>query len=844
MPTEFRFTCTLRNGFHARPASMLADVVRRYSCSVTLVKELAGARVDARSVLSVIGLDVKHGDDCVLIAEGADAAAAIAGIEAFIRDDLSHGDELPPSGSNALNSDDTAPQLPVSLRKFQPRHVPGRSVCAGIAVGVAVIVYGLALCDADRVAKPVSIQHELDAARRAIDAVRQDLRHLSGSTRGKMERELLHAHEGIADDPALWHQIEAKIRSGATAPQAVVAAAEQFADHFRTAASAYIRDRVVDVQDVAMQILDRLTGGKLASMHVTLTVDSIVFAEALTANQLLRMDRRLLRGLVLGHVGATSHTVILARSLQIPTIINAADAPALVGAGTPVVVDAVGGFVITAVTPEIARHYQREQRTHQRRRDRLAPLSQRSALTTDGQMLEVGANAATADEIASATSHGADGIGLLRTELLFLDRPAAPTEEEQFEAYLAAVAAAKGRPIIIRTFDIGGDKPAEYLRMPEEDNPFLGLRGLRLYEALPDLLRIQLRAILRASAQGSVKIMAPMVALPTEAAWFRAQVQAVQAELKQAGTPFDPAMPIGIMIEIPAAALAMDQLCDEVDFFSIGTNDLCQYWMAVDRGNHAVANLYNAHHPSFLRLLRVIVQGARARSKWIGVCGEMAGQRANLPLMIGLGVDEISVAPGDVSTLKAAVQSADASQCRTLLDEVATCRDVEQVEKLLAGSSWRSGVTESILDPAMIDTGETAATKEEAIKAAVDLLFVAGRTENPRQVEEAVWAREQTYSTGLGYGFAVPHCKTDAVSSPSLVAVKLTHPIEWGSMDGRPVQTVLLLAIPASDTTGAHMKVFAKLARRLMHDSFRDQLTAASDPKALEACLRTELEIQ
>jgi fructose-specific PTS system IIA-like component len=454
--------------------------------------------------------------------------------------------------------------------------------------------------------------------------------------------------------------------------------------------------------------------------------------------------------------------------------------------------------------------------------------------------LEVGANASTAAEVAAAMGHGADGVGLLRTELLFLDRPTPPGEDEQFEAYSEVVHAAAGRPVIIRTFDIGGDKPAAYLRMPREENPFLGVRGLRLYEQHPDLLREQLRAIVRASALGPVKVMAPMVATPEEAAWFREQVRAAQADAPRKAAD----LPVGVMLEIPAAAMVVDQLCDEVDFFSLGTNDLCQYWMAVDRGNSAVAGLYSARQPSFLRFLRTTVERARARGKWIGVCGEMAGERLNLPLMIGLGVDEISIAPGDVLAIKSAVHRADASRCRELLAAAEACRTPAQVEDLLRAGAWRAPASEQLLEQGMIEVGSDAASKEEAIKAAVDVLFIAGRTERPRAVEDAVWAREQTYSTGLGFGIAVPHCKTDAVAAPSLAVLRLGAPVDWGSMDGLPVSTVLLLAIPASDTTGAHMKVFAKLARKLMHEGFRARLGGAPDAAAILACLRDELGLE
>ncbi|MEK6701380.1 MAG: phosphoenolpyruvate--protein phosphotransferase [Planctomycetota bacterium] len=839
---RYQFVCALHNGVHARPASMLAESVAPFTSEVTIAKGIDSTPVNARSVLSIVGLDVHKGDVCVVAATGADAVQAIAAVRTCVEGRLAEGDELPaPDAARAQAS----VKLPITLRKQNTRHVAGRRVCGGVGAGAGVLVKGLVLPAEALDAKPGSTNEELGVVRGAAAWVREDLERRSGLAHDRMEAELLRAHAQIAGDPALLAEIEGQVRGGRTAAQALVAAAEQFVARLRTAASAYIRDRVVDVQDVCMQLLDRVTGGKLEAMNVRLERDSVVFAEMLTANQLLRMDRRFLRGLVLGGVGATSHTVILSRSLRIPTLIDVPGAASLVGAGEQVVVDGDAGFVVTGVTPGVARYYERQKRTMDRLTARLAPAALKAAVTSDGVRLEVGVNATLADEVVAAVDRGAEGVGLLRTELLFLDRQTPPTEQEQFESYDAVVRAAAGRPVIIRTFDIGGDKPATYLTMPKEDNPFLGVRGLRLYEKHPELLRTQLRAISRASAFGKVKIMAPMVATPTEAAWFREQVRDAQKDLATAGVAFDAGAPVGVMIEIPATALVMDQLCEEVDFFSIGTNDLCQYWMAVDRGNAAVAGLYNPHQPSFLRLLRTIVDGARARGKWIGVCGEMAGDRVNLPLMVGLGVDEISVSPGEVLKLKAAVQALDASACRELLAAAAACRTPAAVETLLRAGPRSSGTHESILDAELIEVGSDACSKEEAIREAIDLLFIAGRTNDAQAVEEAVWAREATYSTGLGYGFAVPHCKSDAVATPTLAVLKLRTPVEWGSMDGLPVGIVMLLAVPASESAGgggaAHMKVFAKLARKLMHEEFRARVEGAANSEAIAACLREEL---
>jgi fructose-specific PTS system IIA-like component len=846
---EHRFTFTLANGLHARPASMLVEVVGRFRSSVQVAKICkdqsppAPKPVDARSVLSLVGLDVKHGDDVVLMVAGPDADVAMAALREVIETKLKEADELPP----AARAEDGSwhPRLPVGLKAINVNHAFGRAVCAGVGMGQAVLMTGLVLPPEVLAMPPGKPVREARAAHMALVEVQLQLEKRAKEAPTATERDLLTAHATIAADPVLRELVTQEVNGGVTGLVAVARATEKLAAQLREAASAYIRDRAIDVQDVGMQIIAALGQGKVACACPTLERESVVFAEVLTPNQLLGLPRRLLKGLVLGRVGPTSHTIILARSMGIPTLVNVDNPLTVARRGDQVIVDANPrcGFVLAHIGLAVARYYEREKKTQERRLARLAPLTRDVAVTRDGQRLEVGANASTAEEAAAGAAGGADGVGLLRTELLFLDRAQAPGEEEQFRAYNAVVLAMGGKAVIIRTFDIGGDKPAAYIQMPKEENPFLGVRGLRLYEAYPQLLRTQLRAILRASASGPVKVMAPMVATPAEAGWFREQVKAAQEELSREGIPFDPDVPVGVMIEVPSAGLAIDQLAAHADYFSLGTNDLCQYFMAVDRGNRhpAMGALYSARQPAFLRLLRTIVQGAKAAGRWIGVCGEMAGEEANLPLLIGLGVDEISVAPGAVLGLKLAASQAEAGRCRELLERACQCTSPAEVEALVASFPWRGAATVGVIDAELVDTASDALTKEEAIKDAVDLLHIAGRTDDPREVEEAVWTREATYSTAMGFGFAVPHGKSTSIRAPSLAVLRLERPLDWGSKDGEPVTLVFLLAVPAEDPTGAHMKVFAKLARKLMHEEFRARLGAAGDAAGVAAALREEL---
>jgi len=825
---EHHFVCGLVNGLHARPASALADAACGFVSSMVIERE-SGETADVRSVLSVVGLDVQHGDRFVIRAEGEDASDAIAMLQELVEIGLEDGEDVTVEVGEC--------RLPPVLRLLGVDHIKGIGVCGGAGMGAAVCVGGLALPDAAMTASARGINIELGDARRAVEIVAKKLSLRASASTDDTEASLLRAHARIAEDGALWAAIESRVRGGETAARAVVYAAEELAEKLRGVQSAYVRERAVDVVDIAMQLVDQLVPGAMAAACPVLEQDSVVFAEILTANQLLGMDRRHLRGLVLGGVGKTSHTVIIARGIGLPCVIDVAGASGIVRSGEQTVVDGDGGFAISPVDDRVRRFYERERHVRERKHERIRPLVRGRATTTDGQHLEVGVTTIDATEVAKSIKSGADGVGLFRTEFLYLEREAPPSEEEQREAYSAVLDAADGKPVILRTFDIGGDKPAPYLNLAKEDNPFLGVRGLRLYERRPELLRQQLRAMQAAASGRPTKVMAPMVATVREMAWFREQSE-----------EFFGTAEIGMMVEVPSVALSLGRFAPHADFVSIGTNDLCQYWMAADRGNTGVSRLCDELQPEFLRLLVRIVTDAKAAGLWVGVCGEMGGRAANLPLMVGLGVDEVSAAPSEIAAIKLAVRDADSARCRQLVAAACDLDTADEVRELLDAFAWRANqAAPSIVEQSCIEVGVRAASKAEAIKAAVDLLGISGRTNRPRDVDEAVWERESAYSTGLGHGFAVPHCKCAAVRWPTLAVVRLAEPVDWEAMDGQPVGTVLLLAIPDGESAGgggaAHLRIFATLARRLMHEAFRDRLRQSYDAASIESCLLDELDL-
>ncbi len=819
-------------------------MARQFASDVTLVKEQSGADANAKSALSIIAISVKLDESCLIRVDGADAEAALAAIRNFTENVLPDCDEPLP-----MPAADIEIVLPRSLRLADVEWHAGRPVSAGIGQGIVVVAAGPSL-PKDLADETIgSSDEEQRKVDRAMAAVRRNLEAQLAAHSSATEAGILRAHLSIAGDVSLVARLEELVSTGSSAGQAIVEAGRFFASRLKNVDSAYVRERALDVEDICKQLLEQVCGKDLPATRIELTEPSVVLAKNLAPRQFLSLDKRLLKALVLEQGGTTSHTVILARSFGIPMLTGAhqrvtpvTGLRSTLPVGSEVIVDADLGIVITEINDIVRRYYERQLQKCSRVQKRLAAHVQAPAVTCDGKHLEVAANVATPEELAPAFEQGAEGIGLFRTEMLFMDRIAAPSEEEQFATYTQAAQAANGRPVIIRTIDIGGDKPLPYLPLPHEVNPFLGYRGVRIYPEYQEMITTQLRAIIRASAFGSLRVMLPMVCSVEEVRWVKERVAEAQGELKAGGVAFDPAMPLGIMVEVPSVVFLLDQLCSEVDFFSIGTNDLMQYFLAVDRDNGKVAGLYSARHPAFLRLLEKIVEDVHRHGRWVGMCGEMARDVQNLPLLIGLGLDEISVAAPDVLALKAAVTRLSAAECRDVLAEAAACSSIAEVESVLA--TFRiGGGARSLLDPEVVMMDSDSSSREEVIREIVDALHVSDRTQHVAVVEEAVWAREEVHSTGLGHGFAIPHCKTDAMASNSIGVVRLKEPIEWDAVDAQPVECVILLAMRESDKDGTHMKVFSKLARKLMHEEFRSCLLAARDSNALLTYLAEQLEL-
>ncbi len=491
-------------------------------------------------------------------------------------------------------------------------------------------------------------------------------------------REILTAHQLMLQDPELQNLVEAAIRDGQPAEEAVRTATEQFAAMLEALDDEYLRERAADVRDVGRRLVAALTG---RTVGVVLQRPSVVVARDLAPTDTIGIDRSLLLGIVTEQGGPTSHTTILARSWGIPAVVATAGVLEAASDGMTVALDGDAGEVVLDPGAETRSRYEAAMARAREQAERDRAEASLPAETPDGVRVELAGNAGSPGEVAFAMEKGAEGIGLLRSEFLFMGRSTAPTEEEQYQAYAEALRNARGQRVIIRTLDIGGDKDVPYLGLAKEENPFLGVRALRLCFRRPELFQTQLRALLRASVHGRLAIMFPMVSGLSDLRRAKEALAEARRSLEAEGHPVADRYEVGIMVEIPSAALLADHLAREVDFFSIGTNDLVQYTLAVDRGNPELTEMYQPYHPAVLRLIDRIVQAAHAAGKWVGVCGEMGGLPEGALLLLGLGVDELSMAPALLPRIKRLVRSTPAAEARAVARE---CLELGTPEEVLA----------------------------------------------------------------------------------------------------------------------------------------------------------------
>jgi multiphosphoryl transfer protein len=655
-------------GLHARPAARFVQTARGFDADVRVARtEGEGGRrpVSARSLTNLVALGARFGDTLTVSAAGPQAQAAVDALRELAAGGF--GDGVVSAPPAAAAGEATRPEAPAeATRPEAPVEAPAEAPAAGaVLTGVAVSA-GVAIGAAHRLdaeSEPPDRQagdaaDETRALHEAIAAARKaiaDDRDVVAARAGAGDAAIFDAHLALLEDDALLDPARDAIASGATAERAFHDAAQQVAALYRGLDEPLLRERATDVLDVGRRVVAAITGTASGGAQAS----GIVVADELTPADAAGLDLARVLAIATARGSSMAHAAILARALGLPAVVGLGAAVLGVADGTTLLLDGEAGTVTVDPPADVVADARERRERGERRRAAARARAHEPAVTRDGERIEVFANLATGGDAARAVQLGAEGVGLLRTEFLFLGRDALPGEEEQAETLRDIARALEGRPLIVRTLDAGADKPLRVLPMPPEDNPFLGVRGIRLTLARPEVLATQLRAILRVAAEHPVKTMLPMVATLAEITATRKLLDQARAD-----TGIDAPMELGIMVEVPAAALAAARLAPHVDFFSLGTNDLTQYTMAAERGDARLAPLLAGPQPAVLRLVQATVAGAATHDRWVGVCGELAGDPAAAILLSGLGVTELSMAAALVPEAKAALRQVSLVEAR------------------------------------------------------------------------------------------------------------------------------------------------------------------------------------
>ncbi|MFE4572778.1 phosphoenolpyruvate--protein phosphotransferase [Paenibacillus chitinolyticus] len=533
----------------------------------------------------------------------------------------------------------------------------------------------------DTEAEVAKFEEALEKSSAELEAIKeQTLREM-----GEEKAEIFESHLLVLGDPELVDPVKAKIRDEkVNAEFAMNEVAMTFVEMFENMNSDYLKERAADMRDVTKRVLAHLLDVKFVSPS-SISEETVVVAEDLTPSDTAQLNRTYVKGFTTNIGGRTSHSAIMARSLEIPAVVGTKNVLDLVKDGDLLIVDGLDGDVLINPEPAVVEEYRAKQQRYAEQRAEWAKLRNEPTVTPDGHHVELAANIGTPADVAGVLENGGEAVGLYRTEFLYMGRDQLPTEEEQYKAYKAVLEKMEGKPVVVRTLDIGGDKELPYLQLPKEMNPFLGFRAIRLCLEREDIFRTQLRALLRASVHGSLRIMFPMIATLDEFRQAKALLLEEKAKLAAEGTPASDEIQLGIMVEIPSTAIMADQFAKEVDFFSIGTNDLIQYTMAADRMNERVSYLYQPYNPAILRLVKMVIDAAHREGKWAGMCGEMAGDTTAIPLLLGLGLDEFSMSATSILPARSQIVKLSLSEMRQLAARAIELSTAEEVVALVNG---------------------------------------------------------------------------------------------------------------------------------------------------------------
>jgi phosphocarrier protein FPr len=662
-------------GLHARPSAVLSSLAKRFDTKLELQK--GDQRANARSVVSLMGLEVGKGDKVQLVARGPQAQAALDSLVPQLRDGLGEEGATPMRGSSAPTAEAPleAPMLP-STRNADESLLIGVAASPGLVVGqVFQLRQPEVEVDEDPAGTP---DQEREVLKGALQASLRELEAMVARLHGQADpakAAIFAAHQELLEDPDLLDLAESSMAKGLSAAAAWKRAFQLHADRLANLRNELLAARANDLRDVGRRVLSKMVAG--LDRVIEIPEGSILIAEDLTPSDTANLDRTRVLGFCTTAGGATSHVAILARSMGIPAIAGIEPRALDLPGGTRVILFGGQGQLKVSPSDNLVESVVETQRKGEIRRQKHLEAAKDTAVTKDGHRVEVAVNVGGVAEAAGALALGAEGVGLLRSEFLFMERAFAPTEEEQFESY-SGVAKAMGvdLPVVIRTLDVGGDKPLPYLPIPKEENPFLGQRGVRVCLNRPDVFRPQIRAILRASVFAKVHIMFPMITTVSELRACKAVVREEEAKLGLGP------IPVGVMIEVPAAALCANLMAAEADFFSIGTNDLTQYTLAMDRGHPQLAARIDGLAPSVLKLIKMTVDAAKAHGRWVGVCGGTAGEPQAIPILVGLGVDELSVGLPLVPAVKARIREFSLEECQALAAQALEMEEASQVRAL------------------------------------------------------------------------------------------------------------------------------------------------------------------
>lgn len=669
---------TLHNlhGLHARPAARFVQTACGFDAEVHVFNLTNGkGPVSARSLNSIATLGAVEEHQIRITASGREAEKALFALKGLVDDNFG---EKPAS--------QVAPAV-VGVALVASETVDGSSRAIAISEGIAIGP----LYRHQPQLPPISQQPAQDTAEewrkfeKAIESTRQEIRQRRmqlKSALGEAEAAIFDAHELILQDPELLGKTRSIIfEQSKNASAAWNQAASQVAEVYRSLEDDYLKQRAVDVEDVQNQVLFSLAGGT-SSTKISFEHPVILFAEDITPTETSQLDMNAVLGILTVGGGPTSHSAILARALGIPALSGVSPALERIPAGTVVALDGFTGSLWVEPAEEVLAELQSRREAWVDAREKLIKTSHALAYTRDGQRVEVFSNAGNLQDAQTAITNGAEGIGLLRTEFLFLTRETPPDEEEQLAVLREIGAAMGGLPVTVRTLDVGGDKEVPYIKLPPEPNPFLGVRAIRMSLRNPDLFFAQLRAILRAAVDYRFRIMFPMIANVDEVRKAKDFLAQAHQQLEEESIPHAWPIETGIMVEIPSAALLSPILANEVDFFSIGTNDLTQYTLAAERGNPLLSDMADAFHPAVLRLIGEVAEAAHSAGKWVGICGELGGDPLAAPVLVGLGVDELSLNPGGIPRTKSIVRSIDTTGARELAQQVLKAESTVEARKL------------------------------------------------------------------------------------------------------------------------------------------------------------------